>query len=263
MKLINCTYYKLGLSIVFLFILLASCRSNNGNDKTSFPEKIEAAHNKQAFIQKEAISFDFLLYYRGKKHLVATYTVLPDLSKIRMELDSAVVIYDGKNAYQSPSDAQIRGARFNLFTWPYFFSMPYKLTDPGTNWQKAEPDSLMGSAFKTQKLTFDEGVGDTPDDWYIVFADPENYRLKAASYIVTFFQSKQKAEEDPHAITYDKFKMVDGIPIATDWRVYIWREDTGLGEQIEQATLSNIRFVNYDPEMFQKPDNSSVVEQPK
>ena len=249
-----------GLSFILLSMLTSFAACTNETEKTSFPEKIEQAHNKNKYSQKGAVTFDFLLYLRGKEHLIATYTALPDLSKIRMELDSAVVVYDGDNVYQSPANAEIRGARFNLFTWPYFFAMPYKLTDPGTNWQPAEPDSILGRPFKTQKLTFDEGVGDTPDDWYIVFADPETYRMKAASYIVTFFQSKEKAEEDPHAIVYDNFNMIDNIPIATEWRVYIWREQSGLSEKIETAKLSNIRFVEHQPDLFIKPQNSSIIE---
>lgn len=39
---------------------------------------------------------------------------------------------------------------------------------------------------QTAKLTFEKGIGDAPDDWYVVYTDPENNTMQAAAYIVTF-----------------------------------------------------------------------------
>jgi hypothetical protein len=45
---------------------------------------------------------------------------------------------------------------------------------------KAEKD------YHQLRMTFDSGVGDSPDDYYVVFVDPENYQMKATEFVVTY-----------------------------------------------------------------------------
>ena len=52
-------------------------------------------------------------------------------------------------------------------------------------------------------MTFDRGIGDAPDDWYVVYKDNNSDLLAALVYIVTGGgTSVEVAEEDPHTITY-------------------------------------------------------------
>ena len=79
-----------------------------------------------------------------------------------------------KKVYQTPADIDDVRNRFYIFTWSYFFLFPYKLGDPGTVWESYENNKLADKIFDTQKLTFKNDVGDSPDDWYIVYADPKS-----------------------------------------------------------------------------------------
>jgi len=52
-------------------------------------------------------------------------------------------------------------ARFHIFTWSYFYSLPYKLNDVGTNWSSVT-DKTWGNTkfmYPTAKLTFEKGTG--------------------------------------------------------------------------------------------------------
>ena len=55
------------------------------------------------------------------------------------------------------------------------------LSEPGTGKLWDDPTEYI-----TVKMTFDSGVGDTPDDYYILYIDPKNYRLRAAELTVTY-----------------------------------------------------------------------------
>ena len=218
----------------------------------SFAEKVEATHKKSLFVSKELVNFDLDLWFGGNKRMECQITMSPDFSRIRMELsDGKVLIYDGEEVYQMGDTTEYKTARFDIFTWPYFFAFPFKLTDPGTNWENTTYYSLNGRPYASKKLTFDAGVGDAPDDWYIAYADKESYRLYAAAYIVTMGRDQEKAEEDPHAITYENYQMVEGVPIATQWGFWGWDGDQGLTKKLGQAEISNIAFLPMNEALFE------------
>ena len=177
-----------------------------------------------------------------------------------MELsDSTVLVFNNGDAWVSPADADLPGApaRFHVLTWPYFVAAPYKLDDPGT--RHAFEDAAVADANDRRmgiKVTFGEGVGDTPDDWYLAFRDRQTGRLDALAYIVTFGKEQAKAEEQPGIILYEDFKDVDGVPFATTWKFHHWDRDTGVGEPKGSATLSNIKFVTPPDGSFDKPEDA-------
>ncbi len=244
------------LLIVFVFSSFQLASAEN-----SFVSEIESSHKKEQFLSKKAVSFDMDIFFGGNQAFKGKVTMLTDSTKIRMDMkDGVSLIYDGEKVYQTPSDAKVERARFGIFTWSYFFLFPYKLDDPGTIWQDYEDNKLNGKTYKTQKLTFDKGIGDSPEDWYIVYADPNSNVIRYSAYIVTFLQSKEEAEKDPHAIEYSKYKEVDGIPISTRWEFWGWREDKGLTDNLGYADLTNIEFVDVEPGFFSKPENSKIVE---
>ncbi|UZO79417.1 hypothetical protein NBT05_10615 [Aquimarina sp. ERC-38] len=232
-----------------------------------FVKTIEKAHQKETFLNKKAVSFNIKISFGGKERFNGTVLQLTNSSKIILtESNGDQVLFDGKEVYLSPEDAKDKGARFNIFTWSYFFALPYKLNDPGTKWAMEQDRTLYKDdvEYATAKLTFGEGVGDAPDDWYLVYRDPASQLIKAAVYIVTFGSKGDiaKAEADPHAIVYDNYEMVENIPIATSWKFYEWSEDKGLGKELGEATLSNIKFLQANPGTFVIPDNAKKVSMP-
>jgi len=230
--------------------------------ENAFAQSIEKTHNKEHFMSHTAISFDILLSFNEKERLDAKVTMLTNSNKIKMVLkDGSTIIYDGNLVYLSPSSAEKPMARFDIFTWPYFFCLPYKLTDPGTNWGNLEQMEVNGISYSRAKLTFSENMGDTPDDWYWIYVDNKTNLLSYASYIVTYGNEVEKAEENPHAIVYSNYTVIDDIPMADQWKFYNWSQDKGLyGEPIGEAKLQNIQFL--DDADFSIPKDSKTVEMP-
>ncbi|MBT8296476.1 MAG: hypothetical protein KJO51_08670 [Gramella sp.] len=266
------------LHLLFILLLIISCKQNPSEEKIpvepnngigdgatpppvlSFSENIEEAHNKAAFMNKEAISFDIVLKFGGNSRLDGKVSMTTNSSRVRLDrADGTSIIYDGKNVYMSPDTADVAGARFDIFTWQYFFAMPFKLTDPGTVWDKTQPKTLDSLEYDTAKLSFKSNVGDSPDDWYVVYKDSKTNRLKAAAYIVTFSQDPEKAEENPHAIVYDEYKSIENIDLATKWSFHDWNEEEGIGKKLGEASLSNFRFFSPDANYFAVPANSKIV----
>lgn len=244
-----------------LLSFLVSCNNQESQESgdaqespKTFAEKLEMAHSKEAFLKHDIIEFDLLLKFRGKERLNGRLTLTTDSqSGIIREKNGDEIYFNGDKVFYKDRDSlNTEKIRFKAFTWSYFFLFPYKLTDPGVNWSEYENKSLDDKNFKVEKMTFDPGTGDSPDDWYITYADPATDLVHAAAYIVTYTKSQDEAEEDPHAIVYEDYKQVDGIPLSHYWTFWGWNDGV-LNKQLGEATLSNFKFLKANERSFEAP----------
>lgn len=226
-------------------------------------KSIETSHKKDEFLKHKAVSFYINVLFNGKEHLNGKITMLTNSSKIRIDKkDESKLIFDGTNLYLCPADASDQGARFDAFTWTYFFGLPYKLSDPGVKAEMQEDRMLSNKTHSTVKLSFEPGTGDAPDDWYVMYVDPVAKSIQAAAYIVTYGSSGDisKAESDPHAIHYKDFITVDNIPFATKWEFYRWTAEKGMTDPLGEATITDITFLENEGELFDDPENSKIID---
>lgn len=246
---------------LLIFFFLSCCQSTSEkavhkkDAKNSFVRKIERAHKKNAFLAKKAIKFDLDIEFGGKKRLEGTITLLTDSYKALILLkDSNEIIVIGDDVYHSPSIEKQDKIRFDAYTWSYFFLLPYKLSDSGTIINTYKDSVLNEKVYNTNKLTFESGTGDAPDDWYILYANTKSSLLEVAAYIVTAGKSTQEAEKDPHAIKYSNYSKIDNIPIATEWSFWGWKEKEGLTKLLGNAKISNIEFLSDTATLFEVPE---------
>ena len=185
----------------------------------------------------------------------------PNGDRIKMQDSMATMIWDGKKAMIVPDTSSEKGARFALFTWSYFFASAYKLSDPGTNHKLLGEQILGDKKYTTSKLTFDENIGDTPDDWYVIYRKDSSNLMAAMVYIVTAGgTSQEEAEEDPHAITYEAYTEVEGVPIATVWNFWDLNEQGEMEKLLGNAFIKNIRFIEETSgDMFDVGDKKALT----
>lgn len=180
----------------------------------------------------------------------------PEVGEARLDLaDGTVAVFDGERAWVSPAGAEFPQARFHLLTWPYFLAAPFKLRDPGAHLEDLGTRPLDGAEHPAARLTFDPGVGDSPDDWYVVYRDPSSDRLAAMAYVVTYGgRSAEEAGAEPHAITYHDLQQVDGATLPTTWRMWHWSEEEGVhGDPIGEVVLTDLAFVTPPGDAFERP----------
>ena len=237
---------------------------NDNLENPPFTKLIEDAHKKEIFLSKEAVAYDVKIKFGGKLRMDARITQLTDGSKIRIDYkDGKQLVFDGNEVF-AVSETKLSGKeRFDIFTWSYFFAMPYKLNDAGTNWGADAKNKWGEVMFDTNKLTFNEGVGDTPKDWYEVYKNPETNLLEGTAYIVSFGKSVKKAESDPHAIKFNDFINVENVPFATSWSFHNWNKEEGYKDVIGSTELANIKFETLSEGFFSKSENAILVPMPK
>lgn len=221
--------------------------------------RIENAHGLDAWRARTAVAADLVV--RFGESIVLEGSMLYDRHRGVARIETAAgqtLVFDGERAWVSPASADVPMARFHLLTWPYFLAVPFKLRDPGTRLGGPARRWLGDRACETVRLTFESGTGDSPDDWYVVYADPVSKRLVAMAYIVTYGPTTvEQAQKEPHAIVYGDFQTVDGVTLARRWVFKAWDEVRGPhGEPIGDATLSRVRFVEPEADAFVKPPDA-------
>ena len=232
----------------------------------AFIHSVEKTHGESAWDAHSGFTSRFKVDFGEMIQLEGQMTFDTAVGRSVMQLDNGVtIVNDGTTCWVSPPDAPLPPgmARFQSLTWPYFLAMPFKLDDRGA---KVEPAGEMpwenGQPQESFKLTFGEGVGDAPEDWYFLFRDGEG-RLVGTSYIVTYLAPKAEAEADPHAAVFGGFEEVQGAVIPTDWSFHGWTKDGGLQEQqIGSVTLTEPRFLEVDDATFAKPSPDARVDEP-
>ncbi|NIP60447.1 MAG: hypothetical protein GWM92_18865 [Gemmatimonadetes bacterium] len=101
------------------------------------------------------------------------------------------------------ADSLARRAHAWFINDSYWLLMPYKWADPGVSASYLGTTDLWGETYETVELTFDEGVGLTPQNRYRAYVDPESGVMEIWQYF------RQSADTDP------------GFTLAwTDWQDY-------------------------------------------
>ena len=261
---------RLPLSALFCAALAAGSPARTAiaaepSPAAAFPTSIEAAHGKAPWERAKALQARLSLTFGGRPALTGTILFRTNLAGSRIELgDGTIAVFDGASAWVSPASSKLERARFHLLTWPYFASLPMKLRDPGSHLQVLGERSLRGKAYEAARLTFDPGVGDTPDDWYVLYRDPASSRLAAAAYIVTYGKEAAAASKEPHAITYEDYVPVGGAKVATTWTFWHWSEKDGVtGQPIGSGKLSDPKFVEPAADAFTRPADAREDKLPR
>ncbi|MFQ5348901.1 MAG: hypothetical protein ACE5EG_00500 [Thermoanaerobaculia bacterium] len=106
----------------------------------------------------------------------------------------------------------------------YFANLPWLTQDDGVNLGEPGTARLWDdpTEYITVKMTFGPGVGDTPDDYYVLYIHPETHRLHANEYIVTYrsILPEGVTASDPKILVYDEYTEVDGLVVPAHYTIY-------------------------------------------
>jgi hypothetical protein len=173
---------------------------------------------------------------------------------------------EGDQVWIKPGLNALEGVppRFYVGTPFYFFGMPFVFADPGTHQESLGEKSFRGKDYDALKITYAKGTGDTPDDYYIAYIDPDSKQLKLAIYIVTYpamRQGKPVSQLEPHVIVFDEWQSVSGLLVPKKAQFYKWTGSDLEGSVLGALEYSHVQFLNEapDPAKFQKPPDAVIA----
>jgi hypothetical protein len=172
--------------------------------------------------------------------------------------------WDGESAWISPAGAEINNnARFWALTPYYFVAMPFVLADPGVNLEKTGTAELHGKPHDVIMATFGDDVGDSPDDYYVIYLDAETSRFGGLRYVVSYPGFFPEGGHSPEKLmVYEGDQVIDGITLAKQFPTYKWDPQTKeRGEKVTEVTMTDVEF---RPETldsyFAAPEGAQVLE---
>ncbi|MFQ5512433.1 MAG: hypothetical protein ACE5EO_11365 [Candidatus Krumholzibacteriia bacterium] len=114
--------------------------------------------------------------------------------------------------------------RFMALLNYYFVNLPWLTQDPGVLLGEVSSATLWDdpTSYITVRMTFEAGVGDTPDDYYVLYIDPKTHMLKGCRYVVTYesLLPEGMTQTPEHILVFDSFETVGGLAVPTHYTIY-------------------------------------------
>lgn len=217
---------------------------------------IEAHGGMEKWQSAPTVSFlDEFLIAGAPEAMVSRVTVEQGRRRVYIDYPAvkASLAWDGQRAWsvdwQMPTPPRFL-AQLNY----YFANLVWLTMDPGVNLKHEGTAKLWDdpTEYITVRMTFDEGVGDTPDDYYVLWIHPETAELRACTYTVTYVSILPEGMESTpeHILVYDEYAMVSGLKVPTHYTIY----------ETDQSEYASCRFRNWS---FSKPFDESRMTMPE
>lgn len=152
--------------------------------------------------------------------------------------------------------------RFWALTPYYFLGQPFVLDGEGVNLELLPEITYQDKKQDVVKVTFDDGTGDAPDDYYILYFDTNTHILSVIRYIVSYPAYFKEGEHMP-----EKFmeligeNRVAGILFPNKYKTYWLTDDNEPGEYITNIEVSNLTFKKVVPEDFyEAPADARIID---
>jgi len=175
-----------------------------------FPNKLNSMFTAHGTYEKwdsmNQLSFDLL------KKGGATETHLVDLKSRNTLISSSkfTIGFDGNDVWMNAEGKfPVERARFYHNLYFYFYAMPFVLGDPGITYSKVKDLDFESKKFTGYKITYENNVGDSPDDNYFVYFDKASRQMTWLGYTVTYGDDKPSTEI--HYIKYTEWQTVNGL----------------------------------------------------
>ncbi|MDD7884918.1 DUF6503 family protein [Flavivirga sp. 57AJ16] len=261
-------------NILFLatIILLVSCKNKakeavsyskeNINVTTSaYPEKISRVFKAHGGIDawNTMQSLTFTMVKPNGEEVTTT-----DLKsrKSLIEMPKHTIGFNGKDIWLHAKDttAYKGNAKFYYNLMFYFYAMPFVLADDGIIYKEAEPLEFEGKSYPGIKISYESGVGESPEDEYVLYYDPETNQMAWLSYTVTYF-SKEKSKKFKF-IKYSDWQTVEGLLLPKTLTWYHYENNLPTTRHDDDVTFMNIKLSREKPApiLFEMPEGAKIIE---
>ncbi|MCV6631383.1 MAG: hypothetical protein OIF50_16135 [Flavobacteriaceae bacterium] len=260
---------------IFLLAILASCNQQPKSSATAAPTKAEVSEESTdvsgmpAEMQKVIAAHGgannwkrqrTMVFHTPKGDSVQKHTLNLKSRQERIEDPKFTMGNDGKKLWVVKKDAEVRdGIRFYNNLLFYFYAMPQVLLDKGIYFEAIEPLQLGGGSFPGFRIRFAAGRGDSDKDVYLLYYDPETYRVQWLAYTVTFF-SKETSQKY-NWIRYGNYMVANGVvlPKEISWVKVVDGKPTSEVSNTVVFDLKRLDDQALDGAIFAMPADAEIV----
>jgi hypothetical protein len=259
--------------VLLLLVLITACKNDTKTESTVieavksedittsiYPESITKVFDAHGGIDNwnKMQTLSFTMEKPNGKEVTTTNL------KTRAELidtPAYTMGYDGNNLWVSEKDEnEYKGnAKFYKGLMMYFYAMPFIVGDDGIIYEEAEPLVFEGKTYPGILISYEAGIGESPDDQYIVYYDADSGQMEWLAYTVTF--GKDGKSKNFKFIRYDNWQTINGLvlPKSISWYKYEANVPTELRNTVEFTDVVLSKEVP-DSSIFVKSENAKLIE---
>jgi len=191
--------------------------------------------------------------FKGETHTTDLHS-----RKALVKANDYALGYDGKEVWiqQQDSTAFKKDPAFYYHLFFYFYAMPFVLADDGIIYNDADSMVYEGVSYPGIKISYNTGVGVSPEDNYFVYYHPETYQMAWLGYTVTYFSKETSSKVK--MIRYNDWHNVDGfvLPKSITW----YKKDTTDGvlkvtEKVVSFTEAKVSEAAMEQGFYNKQSN--------
>ena len=181
--------------------------------------------------------------------------------KSLIEMPKHTIGFNGEAVWLKNKDtATYKGnPRFYYNLMFYFYAMPFVLADDGIMYEDVAALEFEGKSYPGIKISYQSGVGESPEDEYILYYDPDTHKMEWLGYTVTYF-SKEKSIEF-HFIRYSGWQSIEGfiLPETLTWFKYENNQPT---EKRNDLLFTDIKISKENPNvnLFEAPEGAQIID---
>ncbi len=109
----------------------------------------------------------------------------------------------------------------------YFIAMPFVFADPGVIARDLGTKTFMDRQYDLVAIAYPAGIGETPEDDYILYIDSQTHRLHMIDFIPTSAEvnGDTPIEDLPRkALVFDNWQQADGLLVPSQLTFYGWAD---------------------------------------
>lgn len=255
---------------VLVLVSLISCKQTS--DKTdevdqieetpqvskTYPENISKVFMAHGGIDNWELMNGLTFEMENPEGKEVTTTALKNRKSL-IETEKFKIGFDGENVWLKQDSLVYKGnPKFYYNLMFYFYAMPFVLADDGIIYENVDALEFEGVSYPGIKIAYESGVGESPEDEYILYYNPKTFKMEWLGYTVTYF-SKEKSKEF-HFINYSEWQDLNGfnLPKTLTWYK---SENNKPTEKRNERVFTNIKLSKekLNDVVFKVPDTTFIV----
>lgn len=177
-----------------------------------------------------------------------------------IEMPKHTIGYDGevlwmKNSGNSEYDGDPRFYYNMMF---YFYAMPFVLADDGILYAEADPLIFEGKSYPGIQISYESGVGNSPDDEYILYYDADTYQMAWLAYVIA--HNKDEENQDYNFIKYSNWQEVENLLLPETMLWYTVENNQPKSVKSETTFVSPmLTTVTMDARVYGRPEDAEMI----
>lgn len=156
----------------------------------------------------------------------------------RIESSNFTMGYDGKDFWMEADTSVKTNPKFYKNLMFYFYAMPFVIGDPGIKYEKVEPLVFEGKSYPGFRVSYNSGIGVSPEDEYIIHFNEETKQMEWLAYTVTFFTQEKSSKLS--WIRYDDWQDIGGVKLPSSMAWQKTEDNKPVGEA-NRRVFANVK----------------------